>query len=232
MAKVPTKITSRISYWESKGLPKMKSTKSKIYKETVQKITWLLNGEKMFAEEQHTMIDWRLAVDRYAAQMLDERFHYRNFKPMSLNIFLYSPYIEGAYRSTYQRFLNHHPQPINLRHPDIYQALTDSYIKISGNGHKRVSDLTDSDLFNLARTSNKIGAFYKRKNAEFTSGLANSKKIIAVALLECAKTLTRYDPMKFNTHLLTRSWVWEKFPDYLCKNGYLVPQKQFSIYNH
>jgi len=227
---LPTAITGRIAYWESKGLPKMRSTESKIYKETVQKIRWLLNGERMFAKEQHNMIEWRSAVDRYAVETFDPRYSLRSkYKPMSLSSFLYNPFTNGAYLSTYQRCLNHHPQPVNLRHPDIYQTMTDEYIKASGNGHKTSSDLTYSDLFNLARSSNKLGAFYKRKNGEISSGLNNSKKTITSAFLKCAKDLTKYDPMKFNTYLLTRSWVWEKFPDYLCKNGYLAPKKQWNI---
>jgi len=233
MAKIPTKITARIDYWESKDLPKMRSTESKVYKQTVEKLRWLLNGEQMFAKEKHTMPDFRLAVDRYALQVFDEKYSIRStLKPMSLNSFLYNPFIEGAYRSTLQRCLAHHPQPVNLRQPKIYQMLIDSYIKISGNGYKTISDLTSSDLFNLARTANKIGAFYKRKNVKMSNGIGNSQSKIINAFLQCAKTLTRYDPMKFSTYLLTRSWVWEKFPDYLSKNGYLAPQKAFNIYDY
>jgi hypothetical protein len=224
---LPTMITGRIAYWESKGLPKMRSTESKIYKETVEKLKWSIEGKKMFADKKYPMLDFRLAVDRYA----EEVFHPRNvlFKPMSLSSFLFNPFANGDYLSTLQRCLNYHSQPVNLRHPDIYQTMTDEYIKVSGNGHKTVSDLTQTDLFNLARSSNKLGAFYKRKNGEISSGLNNSKKTITSAFLKCAKDLTKYDPMKFNTYLLTRSWVWEKFPDYLLKNGYLAPKKQWNI---
>ena len=74
MAKTPTKILARIEYWESHGFPKMVSTTTKTYRQTVDKLQHSIDGTAMFASRKYSMPDFRLAVDRHALESFDPRY--------------------------------------------------------------------------------------------------------------------------------------------------------------
>ena len=92
--------------------------------------------------------------------------------------------------------------------------------------------LSAKDYSNLADVTNHLGAFYKKHDNPAVGGVYNSSKNLVIAFLTHAKNITNDNPMRFDTHLLTRDWVWKKFPSYLLQNGYLAPKKQFNIYDY
>lgn len=234
MASIPTKITARIDYWESKGLSKMRSTNSKIYKETIKKLGYLVNSQYMFENEQHTMPDFKLSVDHFALQALSPEYqptNKKNTKSLSLHLFIYNPFGPPDFRSRYKHCLKNKPIPINVRYPNIFSTLTQAYIKSLNNGIKTVDDLSVKDYANLGWASNKIGVFCKNHLEKTNKIMGGSQRKIVGAFLDACKSFVGYSPTKFDTGLLTRAWVWEKFPSYLDEKGYLVEEKQFSIYN-
>lgn len=233
MAKIPTKITARIDYWESKGLSKMRSANSKIYKETVQKLGWLIDGTNAFKGEEHTMNDFRLSVDRFALQALSLEYQpikKKNIKNLSLARFLYNPFCPHEFRSQYKTCLVSIPLPIHARYPNIYRSLSQAYLESYNNGTKTIGDLTIKDQSNLGWAANKIGKFCKDHMGKTNKTMGSTQKRIVVAFLKAAKSFTSYNPTKFSTGLLTRAWVWEKFPNYLDQQGYLLEEKPFSMY--
>lgn len=227
---IPTKILKRIDYWESKGLRKLKSKKSNIYKETVEKLTWLVNGTNVFENENHTMLDFRKSVDNFSLKALDPAFlpfSKIKLKKMSLSNFLYSPFAPTY--CAYKQSLEHPPIPVYLKYPKVYYLLIDSYLRVAGNGVKSIDDLGSLDLKRLATVSNKVGKFYDKNTGKIS--FANSYKGVIDALLNFSLEMVKDNLTKFDTSLLDRQWIWEKFPNYLDQKGYLTSEKQFSIYN-
>jgi len=232
MAKTPTKITARIDYWESKGLSRMKSTKTQIYKTTVEKLGCLIDGAQMFKDEKHTMNDFRLSVNRFTLQALDpnyQPFNKKHVKHMTLSNFLYNPFCPYEFRSQYRNCLKNPPLPVYTKHPDVYQSLTTAYLKTCNNGIKTVEDLSVKDQSNLGWASNKIASFCKNRMGKTNELMGGSDQKIINAFLKACKSFVKYDPIRFDTGLLTRSWVWEKFPNYLYQQGYLLEEKPFSM---
>ena len=234
MALIPTKITARIDYWESKGLSKMRSTKTDTYKETIKKLGYLVNNQYMFENQQHTMPDFKLSVDRFTLQVLSPEYQpikKKNIKGMSLHLFLYNSFAPPDFRSQYKHCLENEPIPINVKYPTIFSTLTQAYIKTLNNGIKTADDLSVKDHANLGWASNKIGAFCKNHLEKTNKIMGGSQRKIVGAFIDACKSFVSYSPTKFDTGLLTRKWVWEKFPNYLDEKGYLVEETQFSIYN-
>ena len=233
MAVTPTQVTGRIAYWESLGLPKMRSTESKTYKETVEKIKWTIEGKNMFVGRKYSMIDFRLAVTRHSIQALDNNFwppDKTKLKKLSLNLFLYNRFGDGAYKSAFLRCFNHEPKvSATTRYPGLLPVVIKSYQEKSNGGIVEETFLSAKDYSNLANVTNHLGSFYKKHEKPTVGGVYNSSKNLVIAFLTHAKDLTNDNPMKFDTHLLTLDWVWKKFPAYLLQKGYLAPKKQWNI---
>ena len=141
MAKVPTKITARIEYWESKGLSKMKSTKTKTYKETIHKLAQLVDGIGIFGGTNYTMPDFKLSVDRHSSQVFSSNYFPTNkssIRNLTLNLFLYSPFGTGEFQSAFRRNVHHPliPKTVRRDNSGLFETLVSLYIKESNNGIK------------------------------------------------------------------------------------------------
>lgn len=213
----------------------MRSENSKIYKETVEKLSWLINGTHIFNGEHHTMPDYRKSVDRFALQALDDIYlpiKKKRLKAVSLSEFLYNRFASPEFYSRYKFCLNNAPVPINVRYPKIFNLVITGYLNSVNNGVKTFDDLSQQDHYNLSQVANKLGYFCKNHNQKLDSTMAGSYDRIVRAFIEASKSFVKHDLTRFDTGLLTRKWVWEKFPNYLDQKGYLVSKQPFSIYNY
>jgi hypothetical protein len=235
MALIPTKITARIDYWESKGLSKMKTKTSKTYKETVQKLSWLINRKYIFeGEERNTMLDFRTSVDRFALQTFDSNYLPINKAPnkkVTLSQFLFNKFASPGFHCRYKFFLDFVPAPIGVKNGKTFNLLLSCYLKSSGNGIKSEKDLSQSDFINLSRTSNRIHSFITQHKNKLDANMAGTSEKLIKTLIEASQTFVKHDKTRFTTGLLARKWVWERFPNYLDQKGYLIPERPFSIYN-
>jgi len=227
-------IQERIDYWQSKGLPKMRSTNSKVYKETIEKLVYLINGTHMFRATKNSLDDFKTSVDRWALMALDPNFlPYKkdSLRYTSLSSFLHDKFTSGPFQSRYIFCLNQTPVPRHAsRYPEIYQTLAQSYIKTLNNGIKSFDDLTSQDCSNLGWTANKLGRFIKERGDKLSPMMTNTNQKIVTSFINASLHYIKHDLTRFSTHLLTRAWLWEKFPNYLDQKGFVTQQKQFSIY--
>lgn len=231
---IPTKITKRIEYWESKGLSKIKSRESKIWKETVEKIKWLIDGTNVFEGQTYTMHDFRKSVDCHAIKTLNTAYlPYKKItlKRINLSQFLYNPFAPGDFSTGFKHSLNSPPVPVNVKYPKIFDCLIKAYLRSAGNGIKTFDDLSQKDHSNLSWAANKIGTFCKNNMNKVDQTMAGTQEKIVNAFLGASLSFVKHDLTRLDTGLLTRKWVWEKFPNYLDQKGYLLSQQQFSIYN-
>jgi hypothetical protein len=229
---IPTKISARIDYWESNELSKMTSKKTKTYKETIKKLGYLIDSRYMFEGMTHTMPDFRLAVDRFALKALNPEYQpikKKVLRNLPLHLFLYNPFSLPDMRSEYKMCLESKPLPVSVRNPASFNLLANSYVKFIRNGVKTIEDLSAKDHYNLGWAANKIDYFCKNNLSKVDTTMAGTKKKIITAFLEASKSFVKNDLTRFDTHLLTRKWVWEKFPNYLQNNGYLKEERPWTM---
>ena len=145
----PTKILKRIEYWESKGLPKMRSRKTKTWKETVEKIQWTIDGTHVYEGKPISMPQFKQAVNNHATKCFSPAYQYltgKNVVKVSLSQWIFNPFAPGEYRTALIACLKSPPPPRTVKYPNIFNNFLTSYLKMAGKGTKSINDLSFRDI--------------------------------------------------------------------------------------
>lgn len=229
--KISDRIEERMEYWESRDLSQLRSRNSKIFKETAEKVEWTIKGMFVYEGQPITDDQFRLSVEHFALSALNSNYKPVHKKPLTklpLKDFIYNPFAPRVKRLLLA-FLNNEPELVQpIKYPDLYHSLSQVYLKSTGHGTKTCKDLSATDRANLITASHRLGNFKKTCNGKIVGGPGVT---LSGLFMRHVTKITKDNIERIDTRLLTFNWVWEKFPNYMAQNGFIQPEKKFSIYD-
>jgi len=233
--RIPSKVSKRIEYWESKtGLSKMKRLEkpTKTFKLTIEKLLWTTDGHHLYENESVGFTQFRQSVDNYHTELIDWDYFpatKTHLKGIPLHLFVYNQHASTKFQRRLLYHLHNPPIPVDpkkLKNRRLYDSLCKSYLQITGNSTKKFSDLTPTDLDNLANTTYRL-ADYQKENKGMI--VLPYNKTLADLFMRHVSNMVSDNLQKFGTKTLVQPWVWENFPNYMAQNGLISQPKRFSI---